>query len=85
MTEPMYKRSHTVRDATVEDVAIWCIEQQLDPKEVILAGSVGLRWQSPQTKKEREMQEKWDRERVEREEEWERRTYARLKEKYGDV
>ena len=80
--ERMLRRSHTVRGATVEEVAIWCIEKQLDPKIVNLAGVVNLWWESPETKKEAEMREKYEREHIARTEAWERKTLARLMEKY---
>lgn len=77
------KRSHTFRNATVEEVGIWCIEQQLDPKEVTLAGAVGVRWESPETQAEEERRQTWEKRQAETMEKWERDTLARLKEKYG--
>jgi hypothetical protein len=50
----------------VEDVAIWCIEQQLDLKEVRIAGVINLVWESEETQSESIRRYRWEKEQIER-------------------
>lgn len=77
-------RSHTAFDQTVEDIVDWCIQRDLNPKDVRLAGMANLRWVSEETEAERLGRERFDAEREQRMISWEKDTLKRLKEKYGE-
>lgn len=76
-------RSREVRGISVHEVNTWLEVQGIDPHEITFSGG-HLRWESLETDVEYQQRLDFLEKQRERTEQWERETYERLKEKFGD-
>ncbi len=78
------REHHLVQGMSVADLLDFCNQRELEPEKVKVTGS-HITWDRPETDEERDRRlAAWKRS-DERKEEYERKEWQRLREKYGDT
>lgn len=83
MQEPrMIKRHQQLNHTTMQELLDWVQSVNMDPVKVKIS-MVAMQYETPETSEEKAIRDQFDKQHLERQEEWERVTYKRLHEKFN--
>lgn len=82
--DELRNRVEIFNNGTIEDLIAFCFTRGVKPSEVTIT-TCHVRYKSYESPEERAARLQWEADQAARKEKWERSTYQRLKEKYGDA